>query len=57
MFFSFALPEAKQRAGAMARQIHDTWQTVMRRHGISDRDLGQLAPAFEHREMEHSLAL
>lgn len=57
VFFSMALPEAKKRAGAMARQIHATWQPIMRRHGISGRDLVQLAPAFEHREMEHGLAL
>jgi len=56
-FFSMSLVDAKERAGAMARQIHDTWQTIMRRHGVSGRDLGQLAPAFEHREMERALAL
>lgn len=56
-FFSLSLTEAKQRAGAMARQIHDTWQTVMRRHGVTGRDLGQLESAFEHREMELALAL
>lgn len=56
-FFSLSLPDARQRAGRMARQIHDSWQVVMRRHGVTGRDLGQLAPAFEHREMERALAL
>lgn len=56
-FFSLSLPEARQRAGVMARQIHDTWQRIMRRHGVTGRDLSQLAPAFEHREMEQALAL
>jgi serine/threonine-protein kinase HipA len=52
-----SLVEAKRRAGAMARQIHDTWQMIMRRHGVSGRDLGQIEPAFEHREMERALVL
>lgn len=56
-FFSLSLPEARQRAGVMARQIHDSWQVIMRHHGVTGRDLGQLAPAFEHREMEQALAL
>jgi serine/threonine-protein kinase HipA len=56
-FFGLSLPEARQRAGVMARQIHDTWQVIMRRHGVTGRDLSQLAPAFEHREMEQALAL
>lgn len=56
-FFSLSPPEARQRARVMARQIHDTWQTIMRRHGVTGRDLSQLTPAFEHREMELALAL
>ena len=56
-FFSMSSDEAKQRAGAMARQIHDTWQAIMRRNGVSRRDLDQLAPAFEHHETERALTL
>lgn len=56
-FFSLSPPEARQRARVMARQIHDTWQTIMQRYGVTGRDLSQLAPAFEHREMELALAL
>ncbi|MGQ0566186.1 MAG: type II toxin-antitoxin system HipA family toxin [Gemmobacter sp.] len=56
-FFSLSLPEAKQRAGAMARQIHDTWQPMMRRHGVTGRGLTDLKPAFENREMEIALSL
>jgi serine/threonine-protein kinase HipA len=56
-FFSLSLPEARQRASVMARQIHGTWQIIMRHHGVTGRDLSQLAPAFEHREMEQALAL
>lgn len=56
-FFSLCPSEARQRARVMARQIRDTWQTIMRRHGVTGRDLSQLAPAFEHREMELALAL
>lgn len=56
-FFRLSPPEARQRARVMARQIHDTWAAIMRRHGVTGRDLGQLTPAFEHREMELALAL
>ena len=56
-FFSLSPTEARQRAHVMARQIHDTWQTIMQRYGVTGRDLSQLAPAFEHREMELALAL
>lgn len=56
-FFSLSPPEARDRAGKMARQIHDSWQTIMRSHGVTGRDLGRLAPAFEHQEMELALAL
>jgi serine/threonine-protein kinase HipA len=56
-FFGLSEVEAKQRAGAMAWQIHKTWQEVLRRCGVTGRDLRQLAPAFEHREMELALAL
>ena len=56
-FFSLAGPEAREMAGKMARKIHASWQAIMRHHGVTDRDLGHLAPAFEHREMEKALAL
>lgn len=56
-FFSLSLSEAKQRAGAMALQIHDTWQPITRKHGVTGRELTDLKPAFEHREMEIALSL
>jgi len=56
-FFSLSPHEARERAGRMARQIHDDWRGIMRHHGVSGRDLSQLAPAFEHGEMERALAL
>jgi len=57
VFFRLPLPEAKQRAGTRVLQIHGSWQAIMRQLGVSGRDLGQLEPAFEHREMERVLAL
>lgn len=56
-FFSLSPPEARELARKLARQIHDTWQAIMRNHGVTGRDLSQLAPAFEHREMEMALTL
>jgi serine/threonine-protein kinase HipA len=56
-FFSLAKSEARKRAGVMAREIHDTWQGTLRRHGVTGGDLNQLVPAFEHRDMELALAL
>lgn len=56
-FFSLSRPEARDIAGRMARQIHESWQTIMRHHGVKGRNLVQLAPAFEHREMEKALVL
>ena len=56
-FFSLSGSEARAMASRMARQIQQSWQRIMRDHGVTGRDLGQLAPAFEHREMEKGLAL
>lgn len=56
-FFSLTQSEARQRAGEMARQIHDTWQGILRRQGVTGRELSQMTPAFEHREMELALAM
>lgn len=56
-FFSLTAADARQRAGAIARQIHDNWQGILRRHGVTGRDLSQLTPAFEHPEMEKALAM
>ena len=56
-FFSLSQVEARRRAGVMAQQIDDEWRGILRRHGVTGRDLSQLAPAFEHREMEQALAL
>ena len=56
-FFSLTEAEARERAGVMARQIHDSWQGILRHCGVAGRDLNQLTPAFEHLEMEKALAL
>ncbi len=56
-FFSLTEAEARERAGVMARQIHDSWQGILRHCGVAGRDLNQLTPAFEHLEMEKALVL
>ncbi len=56
-FFSLSLIEAKERAGTMARKVHGTWKAIMRRHGVTGRELTNLEPAFAHGEMELALSL
>lgn len=57
VFFGLTTAEARQRAGAMARQIHATWKDRMCTHGVTGADLRMLEPAFEHAEMESALTL
>jgi serine/threonine-protein kinase HipA len=56
-FFSLALAEARDIAGAMARQIKASWRDTLRDHGVTGTDLRNLEPAFEHAEAERARAL
>jgi serine/threonine-protein kinase HipA len=56
-FFSVPKIEARERARAMARQVHDTWKEALRRFGVTGRELNETAPAFEHSETELALSL
>ena len=55
-FFDINDVQARKRAGEMARKINGEWKDQMRNQGVSGGDLRNLAPAFEHAEMDCALA-
>lgn len=45
-FFSLSPPEARDMAGRMARQIHESWQSIMRDHGVTGALLHKFDEGF-----------
>jgi len=56
-YFDLETDEVRRNAAAMAKTIRENWERLCRKFGMTDTEIGEYRPAFEHSESDYAESL